>query len=378
MRKSNAPFDVEIVSLSDMSEADVARWNAWAAPGGELVSPYFRIEFAQAVAKARRDARCAVIRREGEVIGYFPHHAPRGGVIRPIGAPMSDYQGVVARPGVDIPPALILRACRGSALVYDNWSATLGGRPIPRRGREGSVIMDLAEGGEAYLDERRGLFRDHFKKCDRRRRSAEAEHGAAHIEIGDADGEAFDTLMAWKQTQYEQTGKFNVLGVDWVRCVLDDLRKRESGLRGMTSSLWFGGKIAAVEFGLVADGVYHSWFPAYHCAYAKYSPGLLLLHGIVGQADRAGLRRIDLGRGGQHYKKYYASYEAPLDHGRALAPGWASTAIQSWEAAEAAASVLPGKLAELPARARRRWSQVSAFEPRLGPRLAAMAGAIAG
>lgn len=368
---------VRIVSIGDMTGEQVAKWNAWAAPQGRLISPYFHYEFTAAIARARSDVRIAIVEQDGEIAGFFPHHVAHDGVIRPVGAPMSDYQGVIARPDVQIPLERIVRACDGSAMVFDNWHCPRGGCDRARRSRDGSVIVDLAGGADAYFAARRAEYRDHFRKTARRQRAAERDIGPARAVIGDADGSAFAQLDAWKQTQYETTGKLNVFGIGWVRETLNDLRTLDTAdFSGLTASLWFGDRLAAVEFGLKAGGVYHSWFPAYDPELARYSPGLLLLHGLFEQAAEHGIERLDLGRGGLHYKKYYSSYEVPLDQGRVLVPGLASTAIRSWEIAEKAAGVMPGAVAELPARLRRRWSQVSAFQPRLAPRLASFAGSI--
>ena len=77
---------VRIVSIGDIDDAMVSRWNAWASPGGRLVSPYLRFEFTRCIARVRDDVRIAVFEDAGQIIGFFPHHAAREGVVRPIGA----------------------------------------------------------------------------------------------------------------------------------------------------------------------------------------------------------------------------------------------------------------------------------------------------
>ena len=367
----------QIVSIEDMSAHEIVQWNAWASRDGELTSPYLRFEFTETVARARRDVRIAVFEDDQGLAGFFPHHRPHGGVVRPVGAPMSDYQGAIARePGL-LDPKLVARATGASAFVYENWLGTGDTPAAGTRSREDSQIVDLAAGPEGYFEAQRGLHRDHFRKTARRLRAAERDHGPVRVVLGDPKGEAFNRLSGWKQAQYRATGKLNVLGIDWVRHVLTDLRKREGqDFSGLTASLWFGDRLAAAEFGLVAGDVYHSWFPAYDPDLAKYSPGLLLLHGLFEQAPERGLTRIDLGKGGDHYKKYYANRSVPLDQGRVLSPGLAALGVAGWDLAERAAGVLPGRLAHLPARLRNRWSQVSAFEPRMGPRLTSLAMSI--
>tara|TARA_R110002096_G_scaffold10069_4_gene39022 strand:+ start:1268 stop:2380 length:1113 start_codon:yes stop_codon:yes gene_type:complete len=357
-----------------LSAEDVQRWNDWAAPHGHLISPYFLPDFALAVDDVRGDVEVAVIREGDQVTGYFAHHAVRGGTIRPVGAPMSDYQGIVAAPGANIDMDRVLSACGACALLYDNWHDTYVPAAMPRRDRGGSVICDLEKGPDAYFDTQRGLYRDHFRKLDRRQRKAEATFGPMRVVIGDPSGLHFHTLAAWKSAQYRSTGKLDVLGVPWARKLLRNLGKQEGSPFGtLTAALYFGDHLAAVEVGLKAGGIYHSWFPAYDPAFSKFSPGLLLIHAIIQASDAHGISRVDLGREGAQYKKYYTSWEVPLESGRALAPGLASFAIRGWETAELCAKVLPGSMGELPARARRRWSQVSAFEPDLATRFATFA-----
>jgi len=368
---------VRIVSIGDIDEAMVSRWNAWASPAGRLVSPYLRFEFTRCIARVRDDVRIALFEEDGEIAGFFPHHAAREGVIRPIGAPMSDYQGVIAPPHRVFDLGAVLGAARGSALVFDNWYGPLTAPAPEMRDIDGSTIIDLAEGADAYFAARKTEFPSHFRKTARLQRNADRDHGPVRVELGDPDGRLFDSLRRWKQTQYRESGKLNVFGIDWVQAALDDLRQDEGAeFGGLTAALWFGDRLAAVEFGLLAGEVYHSWFPAYDPELAKYSPGLLLMQGIFMQAAERGIERVDLGAGNAQYKKYYRSYEVPLGQGRVLGTGLAALGIRSWELAEFAARIVPGKLGEIPIRLRRRWAQASAFEAGLPPRLASMAQAL--
>ncbi|WP_417482327.1 GNAT family N-acetyltransferase [Maricaulis sp.] len=370
-------MDVKIVSIGDIDDKMISQWNAWAAPGGQLVSPYLRFEFTRSVARARGDVRIAVFEDKGEIIGFFPHHAAREGVVRPIGAPMSDYQGIIAAPGQVLDPKAVLVASHGSALVFDNWVGPDPGDDPAVRTRDGSTIVELTDGAEAYFAAQQAEFPSHFRKTARLQRNAERDHGPVRVELGDPDGRLFEALCDWKQAQYRDTGKLDVFGINWVQSVLADLRESEgAGFGGLTAALWFGDRLAAVEFGLAAGGVYHSWFPAYDPGLAKYSPGLLLMQGLFRQLGTRGITRVDLGGGSAQYKKYYRSYEVPLYQGRILSTGLAALGIRSWELAESAARIMPGQLAEIPVRLRRRWAQASAFESGLPPRLASMARAL--
>jgi len=365
---------IETVSIRDLSSDDVRRWNSWAAPNGALISPYLLHDFAAAVDAVRGDVRVAVAREAGETVGYFAYHTPKGGVIRPVGSPMSDYQGIVAASGRSLSPQDMLPGAHACALVYDNWLDAGVDLTRERRERDGSVVCDLSDGADAYFAQRSALHRDHFKKMARRLKQAERDFGPAHFVFGDPTGDHYAMLKAWKGRQYRTTGKLDVLSVGWADRLLGDLRRREGSPFGtLTAALYFGDRLAAVEIGLKAGGVYHSWFPAYDPVFARVSPGLMLIHGVIEHADRLNYSRVDLGRGSAQYKKYYASYEVPLDSGRVLEAGMASALIRGWEAAEACARVLPESLSQVPVRLRRRWAQVSAFEPELPARIGTLA-----
>jgi len=361
---------VKSVSIRDLSSAELGQWRDWAYQDGQLVSPYLLPEFAQAVDQVRSDVQIAVIGQNAETIGYFAYHAPRHFALRPVGAPMSDYQGIVAKPGAVICPNEFLTQLGAGLMPYENWWNGGACKPGLARERDGSVVVDLSDGPEAYFAGRRTAHKSQFKKMERRLRNAERDFGPVRLVMRDAGGLHFNALAQWKSKQYNATGKLDIFNIGWARQLLENLNtSTDTGFQGLTFALYFGDELAAVEFGLRAENVYHSWFPAYDERFAKVSPGLLLLHEIFKTAPELGLSRVDLGKGGAHYKTYYASYEVPLESGRIVAPGFAALGLHSWDAAEYCAKILPGTLGKLPARARRRWAQVSAFEPDMGPRL---------
>ncbi len=361
--------------LSHLGTIDRTAWREFAHRDGVLLSPYLLPEFADLVDAERRDVRVVIAEEEGSPVGYCACHAPVGGVVRPVGAPLSDYQGFAAKPGFEIKPDALLDVLGASALVYDNWR---GKAPGKVRDRAGSSIIDLSEGAQAWFANRRQLHRCHFKKMSQRLRKAEREFGEVRVVFGDPLGERYDALKAWKSQQYRDSGLIDLFSVRWTEGVLARASARAFGpFRGMTASLYFGDRLAAVETGLVAGGTYHSWMPAYDRRFASVSPGLLLMHGIIEAAEGMGVSRIDLGKCEQGYKTYYTDYEAPLSSGRAVRSGLSGLRIKGWEMAEQLGTVLPGPLASAPLKLRRRWAQTAAIEPAYGARLKRFAAAFA-
>jgi CelD/BcsL family acetyltransferase involved in cellulose biosynthesis len=362
-------------ALGQLGVRDRDAWRDLAHQDGVLTSPYLLPDFADLVDAERGDVRVVIAEENARPVGYFAFHAPVSGIARAAGAPLSDYQGFAAAPGFSIEPGVLLKAMGAQALVYDNWAGAAPGRA---RSRGGSAVIDLSDGADAWRDRRRALFKDHFKKTARRLAKAEREFGPARIVFGDPDGKRFNALRVMKGGQYRASGLYDVFGRGWTGRVFERAAQRSFGaLRGLTASLYFGERLAAVEMGVQAGGVYHSWIPAYDSRFASVSPGLLLLEGIIKEAEAAGITRIDLGKGEQDYKKYYADYEVPLSAGRALSPGLAGARVAVWEIVEAAGAMLPGRLGQVPAKLRRRWAQSAAVAPAYAQRFALMAEAVA-
>lgn len=311
--------------LSDIGVRDRETWRTLAHSAGGLTSPYLLPEFADLVDAQRRDVRVVIAEENARPVGYFAYHAPIRGIARPVGAPLSDYQGFAAAPGFSVAPDALLKAMGARALVYDNWAGAAPGRA---RERAGSAVVDLSDGPEAWRERRRAVFKDHFKKTARRLKKAEREYGPARIVFGDPDAKRFNALRAMKGAQYRASGLYDVFGRGWTGKVFETAAHRCFGpLRGLMASLYFGEHLAATEMGLLAGGTYHSWIPAYDARFASVSPGLLLLEGLIARANEIGVSRVDLGKGEQAYKKYYADYEVPLSAGRALAPGFAAARV---------------------------------------------------
>ena len=71
----------------------------------------------------------------------------------------------------------------------------------------------------------------------------------------------------------------------------------------MLSAVYAGPDLLAAHFGLRAGRVLHWWVPAYDPAFARFSPGWVLLRAVIQAAPEMGVERIDLGRGLDDYKR---------------------------------------------------------------------------
>lgn len=364
---------------ADEVTGDIAdAWRAILADTPHLDSPFFRPEFAKAAAAARADAFVAVFKRAGEPIAFLPHFRRPGGFARPIGAPFNDCHGLIARDadalsGGEALALAGLRAFRFNGLVDPGaLFATF------LKHQEHAHVADLGQDGEAYLAGRRALHGSHFKKVRRRLRKMEREVGPAALLLDDRTPAHFETLLRWKRRQYIATGLHDVLRPHWARAMLQRLlTQSDDAFRPMMTTLTVGGVPAAIEFNLRAGGLLHGWIVAYNPEFAEHSPGVLVMHQLLGAAPTIGVTRYDMGPGHDHYKKYYANAQAARLDGLAWSPcplgrlaGFRASTIRGLEGAAL------GPVSKFAGKARRRLDQIAAAEPTLVGRLQGVSSAI--
>ena len=86
---------VRILHPKELGPDDIARWRELQAAAPALRNPYFSPEFAMAVGAARASARVALIRDRDGREGVFSAQRPSGLAAMALGAPVSDYQGLI-------------------------------------------------------------------------------------------------------------------------------------------------------------------------------------------------------------------------------------------------------------------------------------------
>jgi CelD/BcsL family acetyltransferase involved in cellulose biosynthesis len=255
------------------------------------------------VGRARPAARVAVLEEGPQVVGFFPFERGRFRVGRPIGAGLSDCQGLVHAPGLDWDPRELL--CGAGLEVWEFDHLLAGQRPFApyHRARRPSLVIDLADGYQAWLADRRRAFRHSITALGRKQRKLEREEGAVRFVLDAQDPQALEVLMGWKSAQYRRTGRSDRFARPaTVRLVRDLLQTRAPGCVGTLSVLSAAERPVAIHFGLRSAATLACWFPSYDVALAKYSPGLLLHLFMAEAAAAAGLGRLELGKGDEEYK----------------------------------------------------------------------------
>lgn len=358
-----AGFEIDIVGVDELGEADWAAWRSMLAANPALNSPYFRPEFTQVAGRVSPNAGVAVFSQGGRTVGFFPHQR-RGGAVQPLGAPMNDYHGVIAAPGEGPTLEEAARLLGGSRLNVTAW---VGDTPLGEDRR--TVQVELGEGGYGdWYTERRAAQGKFFKDKERARRSMEAELGPLRVERGLRDPALLDWLIELKRDQYRRTARHDIFTCGWTAELLHALLKADSdGFGASMAGLWAGDRLTALEYSLHAGDQYHFWFPGYEPSLARCSPGILLSMDTMRMASEVGYRTFDFGFEGEHYKKYFCNGARIVREAIVVRPGLGAAVSQA--AVGALNMAGPGRGERLRASVRRRWAAIEACETTPGDRL---------
>jgi CelD/BcsL family acetyltransferase involved in cellulose biosynthesis len=297
---------ISVVPGRQLTSEHLALWSELQRANPALDSPYFRPEFTQAVAAVRKDVAVGILEEENRITGFFPFQ--RGGwkIGRPVGHPLSDFHGVIARPGAEWNVGELIRGCGLAAWHFDHLPADQSPFHSWHQTVEPSFYHDLSRGFEAYLEQVRRHDSLEVSKLMRKIRSAERRIGPLRFEFPAADPAVFQKLVEWKTAQYRRTNFTNILGFPWVMDLLGDfLQRRDEAFAGTLSALYMGDRLVAIHLGLRSYEVLHDWIPAYDTAVSQFSPGLILYLELSRAAAAQGIRRIDRGKGMERHKKCF-------------------------------------------------------------------------
>jgi CelD/BcsL family acetyltransferase involved in cellulose biosynthesis len=349
---------IDVVRPRDLTGEDIAAWVRLQGDG-VLRSPFLTPYWVQAVERAggpdATGARVAILRDAGAAVGFLPVRKGRFTAL-PLGAPLSDYQGLVAAADIAIDPRQLTNALGVQRIDFSSLLVEAPGLGGCARGQAVSHVMDLTGGYDAYGAGRAAAGTDILKDCAKKRRKLEREVGEVVFTAESASSADFEALVAWKRSQYAETRQTDVLGRGWTMRLLRDLHdRRDPELRGVLFTLHAGGKLAAAHYALVTQRVAHAWFIAHDCPMQRYSPGVILITEVARWAAEQGLAELDLGPGDYRFKVSLANRQRPVAHGYIgrLSPATLVRAAE-YRVRQAAEALPLGRYSALPGKAMRR------------------------
>jgi len=316
-----------------------------------LANPFLCPEFALGVGESQPAARVAVLADGSEIVGFFPFEQRRFGVGAPIGAVLSNCQGLIHGPGAQWDARGLLKACKVSAWQFNKLAPNQ--MPFERyvESRTPAAIIDLSHGFEAYR-EGFGLRSSSFlKKLDRRTRSLEKNFGDVRIAMDSRVIGDLRTLMSWKSDQCRQNGWLDVFERSWVVDLIDNLfALRNDSFSSVLSMLYVGETPAAAALWLRSGGFMTGWYTAYNPKFKDYSPGLIHFIRAAEGLAAAGVQTLEFGGADAYQEKlknddiYYSKgtattgpFTAGMHRIRVRAEGWARRQIKQYPLAYRAA-----------------------------------------
>ncbi len=308
---------VHVVTPRELSADQIALWRRFQERDRALASPYFCPEFTQAVGDVRGDAFVGVMEEAGEVIGFFPFQRRALGVGKPIGGPLSDYQGVIAAGDAEWDGADLVRQCGLCVYDFDHMLASQSGFAPYHGARTYSPVIDLSRGFDVYARGRQGVKSKVITDNGRKSRKLEREIGRVEFRMHDNRPETFTALQAWKRVQYRETGAYDVFRHRWTIELLERLCAIQTDdFAGVFSTLHANEQLVSVHLGMRSRRVWHYWFPAYDRRFSRYSPGIILILKMAAHAPALGIAAIDMGWGDTKYKQRLCDGSVPIAVGR--------------------------------------------------------------
>lgn len=123
-----------------------------------------------------------------------------------------------------------------------------------------------------------------------------------------------EAMFAQKERRYKETGARNILADINTRAFYRELGESVSGdVKVHLSALMLNGEILATHLGAFDQNRFYYLFPTFAGeAWAKFSPGRLLLENLVQWAIANRLQTFDFTIGGEAYKEIWCDSEMPL------------------------------------------------------------------
>lgn len=307
-------MDIQVITADQISDIQAAAWSKLQSQDPSLQSPFFRPEFTKAVAEARKGVRIVLLNDSGiKTIGFLPFQMEKGSKGRPVGWPLSDFQGIIARKDIFHDPADIIHQTELKSWHFDHLILSQPAfRPYHMK-LDPSPFIDLSEGFEAYRKDRLLSGSSLIGQVERKSRKLIREQGPIRLDFNTRSPGIFSHLLEWKGQQLNKRYLPDIYKIPWIRSLLESILEQQNrAFRGRLSALYAGETLIAAHFGIQSNDNLSSLIPTFNPDYKKYSPGLLLHYLLAKSSDKEGIRRIDLGRGLNQLKLRMMTNALPL------------------------------------------------------------------
>ncbi len=300
---SGAAGAIAVLPWAGLNATERSAWIGLRATQPEFVTPFYSLDFFDAIQAARGDVQVAVIRDGSEISGFFPFHR-MGKTAKPAGRYFNDSHNVIARPGTVIDWPVLLKACGVKSYDFHALSGSATSiDPTSFHGTTESFSAVLGDDSHAFLASLESQHKT-IRKQEQKTRAMIRDLGPLRLEFDCRDSANLQTMIQWKRNQYRRTNILDLFTPDWTRQMVTHLHQSSGQpMRGLLSVLWAGDTMVAAHFGMIEGGLLHYWFPTYNIAHSRFSPGTALFKQIIREGTDHGLTCIDMGYGEQPYKR---------------------------------------------------------------------------
>ncbi len=308
-------MDIQLLTPSELTESHRDLWKQMMQTEQISDGPFFHPDYTTILGEHRKQIRVAVVSEQNRPIAFFPFEK-HGKCGKPLGIKLCDFQGIVRATGAHIDAAELLRGCDLKKWQFDHLVSSQPEFQSWEMRQDDSLYIDLTNGYEAYLEERKRAGTSQITVYNRKSRKLERDLGPVTFQWHTNRREVFETILELKSAQRKRTGTFDILQFEWVKEFLNQIRTTHCDrFEGVLSTLQVNDQLIAAHLGMKTDTVFHYWFPVYDPKFQKYSPGLILLLKTAEAAAKKGIQRIDLGKGGERYKRSLGSGSIPVGEG---------------------------------------------------------------
>lgn len=326
--------DICTKPIDELSPDEIEHWDSLSRSRPEYASPFLTPHYALAVGKARKQVCASVLYSGGRRAGYFPFQFRSSSekllaTAERVGGEMTDCFGIVGEPGLYIEPRQLLQKARLKSILFSHLHPGQAQHGLTGLQGDTNHLIELEGSDWDRIRERRRKFAADTDRCLKLVRKELGEPDFRWHEENGTD--VLNTLIQFKRKQYASTAAEDALREHWKRELLFRLAANSScACKPVLSVLYAGDQWLASHFGLRSSTVLHYWFPVYNPAFARFSPGRLLLKSLIESAWELGIRTIDLGAGTSPAKEMVSNRELTLLRGAWYVPGFRSTAFRAW------------------------------------------------
>jgi CelD/BcsL family acetyltransferase involved in cellulose biosynthesis len=313
---------VIVVRPGELGPDERRHWESFAQQSA-LTNPFLSWEFTQVIGQTRDDARVAVLDSGSGICGFLAFQVGPDRVGRPIGATIADAQAVVCPPDFDFNARELMVGAGLDSWQFDHLLVSQQPFVAYHRQLHRAPVVDLRAGHEQFLERLRSHSSDLLAQVARRRRKLEREIGPVVVEWQSTQrSQDIEHLRRWKTEQYARTGTWDRFGQPWIVEALANLaQSTDPNCTGALGVLRAGDQLVAAHLGLLSSGRLSWWFPTYDPEFSRYSPGLILLLDLIGEAAKRAIAMVDLGRGEHAYKLRVTSDFEEVAEGEVVVAG---------------------------------------------------------